>query len=376
MIKRLRELDFLRGIAIILVLFRHVPVFEFTKNMGWIGVDLFFVLSGFLVSGLLFKEYIKFGNIQPKLFLIRRGFKIYPVYYLFYIPYLIIAILDKRFYMVGFLADMTFTQNYILGWGWGYPASWSLAVEEHFYFGFSFFLWIAIKNNWFNLMKDKVSKPFVFTILSIMGVIIILRLIANFTFEEPTTTGVFRLTTKKLFTLTNFRIDSLLTGVLISYFYYFKPDYIFRFFKSNSTILYIIMAVGLCWTPFIEPVASIFVETIGFTLLYISFGILLMIFLFVDNINGKLDRFFSKKVVSMISKIGYCSYSIYIIHTLVILVIRKCIVRYHLANYHLGNNFLVFVVASISSIIVGMIMTQNIEKYFLKVRDKYYPNRI
>jgi len=101
-----------------------------------------------------------------------------------------------------------------------------------------------------------------------------------------------------------------------------------------------------------------------------------MIFLFVDNINGKLDRFFSKKVVSMISKIGYCSYSIYIIHTLVVLVIRKCIVRYHLGNYHLGNNFLVFVVALTSSVIVGIIMTQNIEKYFLKVRDKYYPNRI
>jgi peptidoglycan/LPS O-acetylase OafA/YrhL len=84
---RLRELDFLRGIAILLVLLRHIHLFSFTKNMGWIGVDLFFVLSGFLVSGLLFKEYIKFGNIRPKLFLIRRGFKIYPIYFLFYITF-------------------------------------------------------------------------------------------------------------------------------------------------------------------------------------------------------------------------------------------------------------------------------------------------
>ncbi len=67
---RLRELDFLRGIAIILVLLNHKHLFDFTQTVGWVGVDLFFVLSGFLVSGLLFKEYIKFGNIKPLLFLI------------------------------------------------------------------------------------------------------------------------------------------------------------------------------------------------------------------------------------------------------------------------------------------------------------------
>jgi peptidoglycan/LPS O-acetylase OafA/YrhL len=375
MIKRLRELDFLRGIAIILVLFRHFPLIKVTKNMGWIGVDLFFVLSGFLVSGLLFREYIKFGNIQPKLFLIRRGFKIYPIYYVFYIPYLVLAILEKRFDSTGLLADMTFTQNYILGWGWGYSATWSLAVEEHFYFGLSLFLWAAIKNNWFKLIKEKVSKPFVFTILSIIGVCIVLRFIANLTLVEPATNGPFTLTSIKLFTLTHLRIDSLLTGVLISYFYYFKPDSLGRFFKNNSTILFIIMVAGLCWTPFIDPLPSVFVRTIGFTLLYISFGILLITFLFADSINEKLDRILSKKVVSMISKIGYCSYSIYIIHSFFLMVVEKYLENYPLANVYL-EKFLHFVVPSISSLIAGMIMTYTFEKYFLKVREKYYPNRI
>ena len=45
---RLRELDFLRGIAIILVIARHQVLFPFLKTMGWIGVDLFFVLSGLI----------------------------------------------------------------------------------------------------------------------------------------------------------------------------------------------------------------------------------------------------------------------------------------------------------------------------------------
>ncbi len=79
---RLKHIDFLRGIAVILVLFRHHAFINNTHNAGWIGVDLFFVLSGFLVSGLLFREYIQHQKINAKLFLIRRGFKIYPLFYL------------------------------------------------------------------------------------------------------------------------------------------------------------------------------------------------------------------------------------------------------------------------------------------------------
>src|ERR1700754_2595070 len=86
---RLRELDFLRGIAIILVLMRHIPLSSYTTNLGWIGVDLFFVLSGFLVSGLLFKEYMRYGKINPGRFLIQRGFKIYPIYFLTYPLYML-----------------------------------------------------------------------------------------------------------------------------------------------------------------------------------------------------------------------------------------------------------------------------------------------
>jgi len=81
--KRLSQIDFLRGIALILVLFRHHWVgIDALQHIGWIGVDLFFVLSGFLVSGLLFAEYKRFGSIKPLRFLVRRGFKIYPLFYL------------------------------------------------------------------------------------------------------------------------------------------------------------------------------------------------------------------------------------------------------------------------------------------------------
>ena len=75
------SLDMLRAVAVLLVFCYHS---EGTKLFfGWIGVDLFFVLSGFLVSGLLFQEYQATHEIQPARFLLRRGLKIYPQFYFF-----------------------------------------------------------------------------------------------------------------------------------------------------------------------------------------------------------------------------------------------------------------------------------------------------
>ena len=52
-------------------------------RVGWVGVDLFFVLSGFLISGLLFSDYQKYGEIRLKRFWVRRAFRIIPPLYAF-----------------------------------------------------------------------------------------------------------------------------------------------------------------------------------------------------------------------------------------------------------------------------------------------------
>src|ERR1700712_3376898 len=89
--KREIELDFIRGIAILSVLDFHsqhgILFYPFTRlgwqHFGWIGVDIFFVLSGFLVGGLLVKEWKLRGCIDSRQFLIRRIFKIWPQYYVY-----------------------------------------------------------------------------------------------------------------------------------------------------------------------------------------------------------------------------------------------------------------------------------------------------
>jgi len=84
---RHQSLDVLRGIAVLLVIADHYALVINSKNpmfdtLGR-GVDLFFVLSGFLISGLLFSEYKATQKLSLKRFWIRRGFKIYPAFYAF-----------------------------------------------------------------------------------------------------------------------------------------------------------------------------------------------------------------------------------------------------------------------------------------------------
>jgi peptidoglycan/LPS O-acetylase OafA/YrhL len=120
---RNEKLDILRCVAVLLVMLCHSGprsdgLFPIFGKIGWTGVDLFFVLSGFLISGLLFVEWRRDGRIQVGRFLIRRGFKIYPSFYVF----LVVAGLAAHFFarnmtstVVEYLHEIFFVQNYFSG---------------------------------------------------------------------------------------------------------------------------------------------------------------------------------------------------------------------------------------------------------------------
>src|SRR5687768_5463790 len=94
---RIAQLDVLRGVAVMLVLFRHNPVPsvvhawdwlpQIVSASGWIGVDLFFVLGGYLVGGLLLRELRSNGRIRAGRFIARRFLKVWPSYYAFLAAY-------------------------------------------------------------------------------------------------------------------------------------------------------------------------------------------------------------------------------------------------------------------------------------------------
>ncbi|MES2179394.1 MAG: acyltransferase [Gemmatimonadota bacterium] len=134
---QLPTLDMLRTIAVSLVIFEHgwetvaslgvayaplvLPIYRF----AWTGVDLFFILSGLLIGKQLWSELLRTGSIKVGRFLLRRGLRIWPLYFLF-------ALLSPLLWQLpGYRwPDWVFLSNYALG---GVSGGWSLSTEEHFY---------------------------------------------------------------------------------------------------------------------------------------------------------------------------------------------------------------------------------------------------
>lgn len=111
------QLDVLRCLAIVSVLMAHTVFFHQPRwwwdslivRPSWTGVDLFFVISGFLISGLLFSEFQRRGQINFRRFAIRRALKLYPTLYLLVFAVLLKRLIEARFHGVGPISSRQFT---------------------------------------------------------------------------------------------------------------------------------------------------------------------------------------------------------------------------------------------------------------------------
>ena len=135
---RLAGLDTLRVIAILGVVGRHYPHtgapvwFDTLTRFGWTGVDLFFVLSGFLIGRQLLEPVAVGERPQLRSFYLRRLFRILPSYWAVLALYALVPAVRDGEPMGPLWKFLTFTQN--IGFDGGpFGHSWSLCVEEHFY---------------------------------------------------------------------------------------------------------------------------------------------------------------------------------------------------------------------------------------------------
>ncbi len=158
--RKLPGLDHLRALAIILVFLFHYPRIQGSSgwidtisDFGWTGVDLFFVLSGFLISSQLFMSLRKTDSLELKSFYIKRAFRILPVYLFMLILYFSFPYLRERGDLSPWWKYLTFTQNYGLDLSRysTFSHAWSLCVEEQFYLIFPLTLWVFMlsrKRDW------------------------------------------------------------------------------------------------------------------------------------------------------------------------------------------------------------------------------------
>ena len=153
------ELDGIRGLSVLAVMAWHVAL-PYVKA-GNIGVDVFFVLSGFLITTLLLQEWEKNGTINLKNFYIRRGLRLFPVLFVVMLLYAVYATFcEEPIQAANTYKYIAATLFYVANWvqvifGLHHPVlghTWSLAVEEQFYIFYPLlligFLRLKIDHRW------------------------------------------------------------------------------------------------------------------------------------------------------------------------------------------------------------------------------------
>ncbi|MEP6850094.1 MAG: acyltransferase, partial [Acidobacteriota bacterium] len=218
--RHLPALDGVRGIAILVVMIYHLEwlmpsLHDYVKG-GFLGVDIFFVLSGFLITAILLNEYEKTSTISLKNFYIRRCLRLMPAFWFFLIClYLFGTFLLPEFQASlvyerhDFLYALTYTMNWYSATNPGYDSNlnhaWSLSIEEQFYIIWSLILYKAFAE------KRKHSHILYLT-LGLIGALCISRAVR----------ALMGADTRLLYYSTDTRIDSLLIGCAASMIFIWK----------------------------------------------------------------------------------------------------------------------------------------------------------
>jgi peptidoglycan/LPS O-acetylase OafA/YrhL len=131
-------LDLLRALAIIVVVIYHAGIMGFPMpgrihRWGWIGVDLFFVLSGYLIGGQLLAPLARNQRINLKVFYARRALRIMPAYFVILAIYIFLPSWREYPEMYPWWKFLLSIQNIGLHGGTAFSHAWSLAVEDQFY---------------------------------------------------------------------------------------------------------------------------------------------------------------------------------------------------------------------------------------------------
>jgi peptidoglycan/LPS O-acetylase OafA/YrhL len=342
------ELDFIRGIAILLVLVFHYrphnllitsEVLNRIEGFGWAGVDIFFVLSGFLVGGLLMKEWQRTGGVDSVRFLQRRAFKIWPGYYAFLLVATLIHIRPLKSFLWQNALNI---QNY-------FPSSlshtWSLAVEEQFYLALAaiFVLWTA--RHW---------RP-----KSLLTTCILLAL------SVEALRAILLTHHHLVYFYTHTRLDALLLGVALAALRTFWPHW-FQTLQQQRLLLLTVLAIGL-WRLYVDsdayPTPDMMSSPFLLTFVdYASAAFLLLLYR-PGGKHGPLYRF--------IARIGVFSYGIYLWHVSVERPVNWAVAHVPHPFVAVTSTLLPYALA----IPLGIIATKLIELPFLRMRQRLVPSR-
>jgi len=348
-------LDGLRGLAILLIVFYHNFGFINYFFFGWLGVDLFFVLSGFLITDILLKT--KNDQNYLRNFYARRVLRIFPLYYLTLLLFIIILPafnnnLNLNYYQDNQLWFWSYLQNWLFIFHPPPPATealshlWSLAVEEQFYL-----IWPLVI-----LIFKKPKTLFYLLIVVLVGVILLRFFLWTYKIENI---AYFNLYTFS-------RIDGLCIGSMLALLRIINPRIINRYFS------FIVLALALLNFIFFlfnrqNQFSFPYLAIAGYTTFAVIFA--LLVNEGVESENSFINKVFS---ISLLKFFGKISYGLYIFHWPLYLVIRSFFEESWKRNIQfIDASVLISLMASLLGIFIAWLSYRFFESPILSLKKNF-----
>ncbi len=249
---RLHGLDTLRAMAILIVMVFHLNMQRLlpaalapVAAIGWIGVDLFFVLSGFLIGSQLFKPLLHGGRPSLGDFYARRSYRILPAYLTVLFLYAAVPLWREAPGPSALWQYLAFTWNLTL---LGYPEQrafshvWSLCVEEHFYLLLPLLLLLLLR-------KPSAAKTISVLVLIVLGGLALRTWLLHHVVLAGDDEEHGHLMMRFLYYPTYTRLDGLVTGVALALVRIFRPAWWRRLTQHGNLLALagIAVTIGALW---------------------------------------------------------------------------------------------------------------------------------
>lgn len=357
--QKIPGLDHLRALAIILVFLFHYRLFphpawaDSLGSFGWTGVDLFFVLSGYLIAGQIFKD-IRQGNFSLKVFFLKRFFRILPAYWLVLSLYFMVPTFREWESLPPLWKFLSFTQNFGLDLRATrtFSHAWSLCIEEQFYFLLPLTVLI--------LQHFKTRKHSSYIVLGLFLAGFAARHFSWQHFVVPAMdTDAFGATWYEyIYFPTYNRLDGLLAGISIAgivNFYQSARSFIERYANMLLPVGLAVLTAAyfLCIDTFTYS-ASVF----GYPLIALGYGLMVAASISPISILNRSGLFITKWIATL-------SYSIYLVHKAAIHFTQ---IQFGRLNIEIDSS-LMFACSAGMSLLFALILHYCVERPFLRLKE-------
>ena len=355
-------LDTLRALAIVLVVLHHyvlfvsgADTFGWVGTIGWVGVDLFFALSGYLIGNQIFAALRSKRDFSLPRFYARRLLRTLPNFYVVLALYYLWPGFRGESALLPVWRFLTFTQNINLQPGTAFSHAWSLCIEEQFYLLLPA-LALLIASVRRSLRWAWVAVGFAF----VAGMVIRYLLWNEHVAQSASGSPYF----KYIYYSTLCRFDELVAGVALAMIKNFHPRQ-WRTLTGHGNLL---LAKGLAVTAlafwlFLQGRQELPVTVIGFPMLALGFSLLIVAALSREGVLRHM-------VVPGAGKLALWSYAIYLTHKQLCILARE-----PLQNMGYGPESAVAITSMVFiSVFSGWVLYRCVERPFMALRERYVPS--